>query len=381
MIKWIYQNGIVLYLVNTFLLSIHLTFNFGYNIFLIIMVLYTILLLINPQQFKLVILHRAFHFLLILTGLNILYLIVFDNISNLESLKYLSARTIQFTIIPLSIFYNYEYYKDKFLTHLVFIIFGIVLLGIFLDPFLLSGRYDGIIWNPNALASFTVIAFGILLLKNKEKSNLDYILLIVFLIVSLATGSRGVLVGISLAYVFRYGFSFRNVLYAVLSIMIYLLLLNLNFDTSLNRIGSQSLFNDRTIQYYYAIETFLQKPISGWGLSKYSFLNMDLVPYHLLHSGAIISAHNAYLAIIVQYGLIFSSFLFYIIFSKGYEVLYYFRKPKVGYPVIYSYLIIYTLIASIYENLITGINEFHTILFWFSLAILSYSKSESLNAD
>ena len=37
-------------------------------------------------------------------------------------------------------------------------------------------------------------------------------------------------------------------------------------------------------------------------------------------------------------------------------------------------IVIYTLIASIYESLLTGINEFHTILFWFSLALLSYSK-------
>ena len=36
--------------------------------------------------------------------------------------------------------------------------------------------------------------------------------------------------------------------------------------------------------------------------------------------------------------------------------------------------IIFGVIGAIYETLITGINDFHTFLFWFSLAFLSYSK-------
>jgi hypothetical protein len=28
----------------------------------------------------------------------------------------------------------------------------------------------------------------------------------------------------------------------------------------------------------------------------------------------------------------------------------------------------------VYETMITGINEFHTFLFWFGLAFLSYTK-------
>ena len=182
-----------------------------------------------------------------------------------------------------------------------------------LNPYVFSGRYSGIIWNPNALSSFTTIAFGIVLLKNEKKSNFDYVLLFTFLIISLATGSRGALVGIALAYVLRYGFSTRNVIYAIISVILYLFVLNLNFDTSLNRLGTQSLLSDRTLQYQYAIETFFQKPISGWGLDKYAFINTRLLPSHYIDQ--IVGAHNGYLAILVQYGMLFSIFIFYIIFS------------------------------------------------------------------
>ena len=41
---------------------------------------------------------------------------------------------------------------------------------------------------------------------------------------------------------------------------------------------------------------------------------------------------------------------------------------------IYVFILLYTLIASIYESLIVGINEFITILFWFSLSKLSFYK-------
>ena len=40
----------------------------------------------------------------------------------------------------------------------------------------------------------------------------------------------------------------------------------------------------------------------------------------------------------------------------------------------YLFIIISALFVSVYETMITGINEFHTFLFWFGLAFLSYTK-------
>ena len=379
MVRWLFKYGALIFLFNTVFLSIEATYTIGNQIFLGLMILFSFVLIINPKNTKNILLNKAFLFLLILNAINLSYWLLFHDISDLEALKYLLARGVQFSIISVSIYHHYEYYSDKFFTHLVYLIFIIVTIGIIINPHLFSARYMGIMWNPNALASFTTIGFAVLLLKNRDKTNFEFFLLFLFLIISIATGSRGVLVGVVLAFVIRYGFSFRNILYTVIGIITFLLIINLNFDTSLNRFGANSLLNDRWIQFYYAFETFLQKPYSGWGLDKYAFIDKSIIPYYL--RGVIIGAHNGYLAILVQYGALFSTLIFYIIFSKSYSLLNYFRKTRVGYTAIYSFIIIYTLVASIYESLMTGINEFHTILFWFSLAILSYSKISKVDED
>ena len=379
MVRWLFKYGALIFLFNTVFLSIEATYTIGNQIFLGLMILFSFVLIINPKNTKKILLNKAFLFLLILNAINLSYWLLFHDISDLEALKYLLARGVQFSIFSVSIYHHYEYYSDKFFTHLVYLIFIIVTIGIIINPHLFSARYIGIMWNPNALASFTTIGFAVLLLKNRDKTNFEFFLLFLFLIISIATGSRGVLVGVVLAFVIRYGFSIRNIFYTVIGIITFLLIINLNFDTSLNRFGANSLLNDRWIQFYYAFETFLQKPYSGWGLDKYAFIDKSIIPYYL--KGVIIGAHNGYLAILVQYGALFSTIIFYIIFSKSYSLLNYFRKTRVGYTAIYSFIIVYTLIASIYESLMTGINEFHTILFWFSLAILSYSKISKVDED
>ena len=91
-------------------------------------------------------------------------------------------------------------------------------------------------------------------------------------------------------------------------------------------------------------------------------------------------AHNGYLALLTQYGIIFGGLMLYIILQQSYKLLSFFRN-SLEYERVYFFIIIYTLIASLYETLITGINEFQTILFWFALAFLSYSKFNQENAN
>ena len=76
-------------------------------------------------------------------------------------------------------------------------------------------------------------------------------------------------------------------------------------------------------------------------------------------------AHNGYLALVTQYGIIFGGLMLYIIFQQSYKLLSFFRN-SLEYERVYLFIIIYTLIASLYETLITGINEFQTILFRFA---------------
>ena len=127
----------------------------------------------------------------------------------------------------------------------------------------------------------------------------------------------------------------------------------------------------------YAYQTLIQKPFTGFGLDKYAYINSDLIPDHLKMYN--ISAHNGYLAILTQYGFIVGSIILYIILSKSLALFIYFRD-NTNVEKTYLFILCYALLASVYEALITGINEFHTILFWFSIAFLSYTRFNKENA-
>ena len=371
MVKFLFKYSAVIFLFNTILMSIGGLIFLGNLIFLALMGIFLFVLLINPKQIKAFIFHKAFSFLLIINLINLLYFLVFHSISDLDALKYLCARFIQFTIISSSIYFNYEYYKSRFLIHITYIIAFIVLIGLVLDPNIFASRYSGIIWNPNMLSSLTSLAFSILLLRGEKRTKFELFLLFIFLIVSLSTGSRGVLIAIFLVFLLKFGISVRNILYSMLFFIFYLLVLNFNLDTSINRFSEQSLFNDRILQFKYAYLSIKENLFTGYGLDKYAFIDMSLVPSYL--KDKVIGSHNGYLAIFTQYGIIFGGIILFLIFQKSLQALT-FLKVKNSFEMVYLFIIIYTLLACLYETYITGINEFQTILFWFSLSFLSYTK-------
>ena len=212
MIKWLFKYGLAILVFNTVLLSIETTFIIGKQVFLVLMFFYSFALFINPVQVKRVILNKAFIFLLILNIINIIYFIFFHSFKDLDAIQYLFARAIQFSIISFSIYFYYDYYKNYFLDHIVYLVFAIIILGFFVNPYLFDGRYAGIIWNANMLASFTMIAFSIVFLKKKFSPIFRYLSLLILLIVALATGSRGVILALVLLFIFKYGLTLKNML-------------------------------------------------------------------------------------------------------------------------------------------------------------------------
>ena len=377
MIKWLLKYGVVIFLFNSILLSIESTYVIGNQIFLALMGIFLFVLLINPMIIKTILFHKAFSFLLFINLLNLLYFFLFHSISDYDAIKYLMARSVEFSIISTSIFFNYEYYKNKFLDHLVYVVLGIVVFGFVIDPSLFSGRYSGLIWNPNMFSSLVIIAFSIHFLKHEKLTRSDYFILFILLISAIASGSRNSLVALILVFIFKYGFTSKNVMYGFFALVISLFILTINLETSINRFVDNT-FNDRILQFEYAYISVQEKLFTGYGLDKYAYIDKSLVPIHL--KDKIIGAHNGYLAILAQYGIIFGSVILFLIFRKSLQAYFYFKNKK-SFESVYLFIILYVLIASIYESLITGINEFSTILFWFSTSILSYSmflkKNES----
>ena len=254
MIRWFIKYGFVLLLFNTIFYSIDETKdNIAPFIFYAVMSLGLLSLLFNPQQTKLVLFHRSFLFLLILNLINLTYYLFLDDIFHQPSFQYLIARFTQFSIISFAVYYNQEYFKFRFFLHLVYFIMLVVVLGLVIYPNIFIDRYSGIIWNPNMLASLTVIAFSVLLLQNRKKSFLEILSLVLLFIIAFSTGSRSVILAIGLAFLFKYRFSLRNALHAFIAIIMTTFILSIDLDTSINRISSCSLLDDRLDQYSFAL--------------------------------------------------------------------------------------------------------------------------------
>ena len=225
------------------------------------------------------------------------------------------ARFMSFSLISYSIYYNFNFFKNRFTSLIVKIISLVVFLSLIIDPNLLNGRYHGIIWNPNMLASLTVLALFRILLRTKEKSLFEKLLMILLLLVSFSTGSRSAIIAIGLSFIFKYGFSFRNVLYSVIGVISIFMISNTNLDTSLNRITSQGILKGRIEQFNFAIYNIKEKIFTGHGLNEYSGLPSDIdIPQSL--EGIFIAAHNGYLSILIQYGVIFGGLVILILLQK-----------------------------------------------------------------
>jgi len=380
MIRWFYKYGFVIYLFNTILYSISWTKDSIAPIFFYLTMGFGIFFLIlTPDYSRQVLFQKSFLFLMIINLVNLVYLLFFDSFLNISSLEYLMARFMSFSLICLSIHSNFNYYKKNFQSIIVRVISLVVVISLMFNPNIFSGRYEGIIWNPNMFASLTVLAFCFLFLKTNKKTLFEKALLVLLLIVTISTGSRSAMIAIIMSFIFKYGLTFRNVVYSIVGIFIFFIISNLDLNTSINRLSNQMLFNDRIEQFSFAIHNIQQNLLSGYGLSEYSGLPSSInIPKNL--KGLFMGAHNGYLSILIQYGIIFGGLVILIIFNKSLEIIR-FYYGKNDYNLVYLFLIVYTLIAANFESLITGINEFHTILFWFALSYLSYSKSLEENAN
>ena len=370
MIKWFYKYGFILLLLNTILYSIDLNMDnkpdykfLADIIFYLVMGLGSVILFINPSQIKDVVFHKSFVFLLLINLLNIIYFIFIEDQYNKESFYFLISKFIQFFLISLAIYHNYDYYRNRFPSLLIYSISFVILLGFFFNLDIFSGTYNGVFWNRNMLASLTGIGFVFLLLGTEYRisKNLKIILFILMILISILTGTRTVFLFIAFALLYKYGFSIRNILYSILGLV---LLLSIQ-----HRVLYSDL--DRFSQWQEAIYNIKASPWFGYGLLEYDGDLEELSEYKYneeIYGGA----HNAYLSFFIQYGVIFGSLIIFIIIRKS--LLLFYRLQYMSHTRIYMCIITITLVASMFETFMTGINEFQTVLFWFSLSFLSYSK-------
>lgn len=370
--KWL-SYLFVLFVFNTILFAIKGIGQFSEMLFLSLSVLTCFIIILSPRLIKKVLLDKKFTPFLFFNIINFVYHLLFE-LADFDSLKYLLARFTVFSLISFHIAINPKYLKEFFFKHLYFFLLILSLASIILLPFGFSNRYFGIFTNPNALGSIMLIAFSIKIILFYKGEKRDFLYLTSFFLLILLSGSRVSMLGVALALLFRFGISFRSIsLYFFVVLGVYFISDFLGTGSSTSRLVSADIISNRVLEFKYAYETFQSKWLTGYGLSHYAYIDQSLIGVE--HEHLHIGAHNGYLAVMVQYGLIFATtffiFLFKYLFSIFKYVRHHWQNNKVKFL---SFIILFTLINGFVETMMTGINDFQTCLFWLSFGYL-YSQA------
>ena len=318
-----------------------------------------------------IIISKGFKLFFYINVLNLVYYIFFE-FGDFDSFKYLLSRFTQFAIFSISIFML----GDKFLFHLlrfikIVTVFSLVASLVFIFPDF-GARYMGIFFNPNEFAIIMVLGFSVLLFQD-NRSNFENLLMLAFLTLIFLSGSRSAIIGLILSLVMfiRHNkFSYNFLIFGLLIMFMYVLFVD-STNTFL-RFFEESLFYNRQLEYFYALETLMQKPFFGYGLKNYAFIDTNVIDFD---NPIDFGAHNGYLALLVQYGLVFGALIFLLLSWGTVKVLrydYLIKNENQNQFVFLKFILIYTIINGLTENTFVGINYLQSNLFWLVLAYLLY---------
>ena len=377
---------VIKYLAFVFLLN-NLFFGFkdfnqlSENSFLIIMGFSLLLTIYSIKILKNVVFDKSFQIFFYLNFLNLIYYL-FIEIADLESLKYLAARFVQFSIFSISVYLLQDDFANKFVKFLKFVTIGSLLASLVLKFPDFETRYQGIFLNPNEFSIIMVIGFGLILFTEK-RTTINYSLMLLFLFVIVISGSRSAIAGLGIAiitYILHHrSRNLLNIFFIVGSLLLFSFFGGQN--NAIQRMIEFDLLINRKYEYLYAIDTFLQKPLFGHGLKNYAYIDFSLIQFDDVQIN--FGAHNGYLSILVQYGAIFSTIFFSILIyylNKIYRAKIEIFGENILQTKFLFFLITYALVNGLFENTIIGINFLQTNLFWLTLAYflhVLYQKDES----
>ncbi|MBL6663911.1 MAG: O-antigen ligase family protein [Flavobacteriales bacterium] len=380
------MSNVIKYLAFIFLLN-NIFFGFkdfnqlSENSFLIIMGFSLLLTIYSIKILKNVVFDKSFKIFFFLNFLNLIYYL-FIEIGDLESLKYLAARFVQFSIFSISVYLLQDDFANKFVKFLKFVTIGSLLASLALKFPDFESRYQGIFFNPNEFSIIMVIGFALILFTEK-RTTINYSLMLLFLFVIVISGSRSAIAGLGIAiitYILHHkSRNLLNIFFIVGSLLLFSFFGGQN--NAIQRMLEFDLLINRKYEYLYAIDTFLQKPLFGHGLKNYAYIDFSLIQFDDVKIN--FGAHNGYISILVQYGAIFST-LFFSILIYNLNKIYRAKIEIFGENILQTkflfFLITYALFNGLFENTIIGINFFQTNLFWLTLAYflyVLYQKDES----
>ena len=376
MIKKIQKYAAYIFLVNNLLFSLSGFNEIATNIFLVLSILILLVSLLTPPFLKNVILHKSFRLYLFLHLINLIYYLMLE-IGDVESLKYLSAKSVQLIIFTSTIYFTHENLKVDLIRLIKLLAVSSLFLSVILNFPNFSSRYYGAFFNPNEFAIIMVYGFSLFLITSK-KYFIDIVFIILFLIFILLSGSRAALLGVLIAIFINFNFKKSAFIPTLLVFSIIFIFKDL---PTISRLFDQEIFFNRKYEIIYAYETFINQFWFGTGLKNYAYIDDNLIGY--LDNKIDFGAHNGYLSILVQYGFIFSIAFFTLVIVNVIKALKYLRqkmKKDVHYKFFY-FIIIYTLFNGLFENSFSGINFFQGSLFWFVLGFIIYDLKENIKTE
>ncbi|MGC6470825.1 MAG: O-antigen ligase family protein [Flavobacteriales bacterium] len=347
----------------------------GSILFYICMGLALFTIILSPYLLKETIFNKGFSLFYWINLINLIYFIALD-FGDIESFKYLIARFVQFSLFSFSILLL----KDNFVSHLITFLKYLCFLSLFLSFIIdtpgISTRYMGIFFNPNEFSILMVTGFAIFLFDEK-KIFINYLALILFLLAIILSGSRSAILGIVLSLIVYFNHhGLKNIfnLFFICGFTIVFTYFTGDYN-AITRIFNEDLFSNRIYEYLYAIETLMQKPVFGYGLKNYAYIDTSLISFDDVQID--FGAHNGYLSLLVQYGLFFG-FIYLIILLYNLIRIFLSDKKIFGENILHTkflvFILIYSLVNGMFENNFVGINFFQSNLFWLVLGYLIYKK-------
>lgn len=373
MIKKIQKYAAFIFLSNNLLFSISGYNEIASNIFLLLSVFILFISLLNPPFITNVILHKSFRMYLFIHLINLVYYFLLE-FGDVESFKYLSAKSVQLIMFTSTIYFAHKNLKVNLIKFIKILTVSSLFLSLIFKFPDLSVRYYGIFFNPNEFAIIMVYGFSLFLITSK-KTFIDIFLIGLFLILILISGSRAAIVGVLLAVLINFRLKKVVVFPTLLVFFIFLVFRDL---PAISRLFNPDIFDNRKFEIIYAYETFINQFWFGNGLKNYAYIDINLIGS--LDQKIDFGAHNGYLSSLVQYGFIFSIAFFSILFTNVYKALKFLRSKMtsdVNFKFFY-FIIIYTLFNGLFENSFNGINFFQGSLFWFVLGLIIYDLRENI---
>ena len=319
---------------------------------------------------------KYFKYIYIIVGFNLIYLVVFG--FNKESTLYWFAKLASSNLIMFSIISNISFYEKLFYKYFKYVLITLIGIGYLFGAVdeISAGDVNrlGMGFNPNDLGLFAALGVLSIMLFNRAwyKKKVDFVLFAVFCLLTLMSGSKAALLNLVIGVILIYGFNARIFIFALLLILVFLITPQLGYTTSIDRLLSkENVFETRNEVFEIGVQTFNDAFWTGHGLDKYGWTDPSYWPSPELALGP----HNTYLSIGIMYGAIFGFIFIFLLLIQLVKAIKIFFKNKSPFVKFSALMIILCIINGFFESLIVGVNEFITVLFWFSIGVVSFAWS------